>query len=241
MLSSLQLEHIKKTMHYDALQEDVADEMLDHLATCIELSMLNGCTFESAILQARTALPSETITQINNTYKRNKLMKKVKRTSPIAALFMVLAVAISSQLISQEEKWQLPITQSDITVMSSGFGLRNHPIQKTKKLHTGMDYVAPLGTPVKAVKTGIIKETVTNTTGYGNYIIVEHHDGSQSLYAQLNEIKVSVNDSVTGGSIIGTVGSSGTSTGPHLHFEMIKEGQKVNPTSLDSVFELKED
>lgn len=240
MLSAHELEQIKVAINYTDLQEMVADELLDHQATCIEVIMLNGNSFDSAMNSAFQILPNTTIDNINYNYKRMKLMKKLKRTSPIAATFVVLAIAISTQLISQEEKWQLPITQDEITVMSSGFGPRNHPIHKTNKVHTGMDFVAPLGTPVKAVKTGVIIETAKDAKGYGNYIIITHTDGSQSLYGQLNEIKVAINDSVKGGDTIGTVGSSGASTGPHLHFEMIKDGKKVNPLSLDPIFKLEE-
>tara|TARA_R110001592_G_scaffold363221_1_gene681584 strand:+ start:12654 stop:13376 length:723 start_codon:yes stop_codon:yes gene_type:complete len=238
MLDALQIADLHDIIAKAYLDRDIADEMLDHYATHIESLMIDGLQYEAALNVAIQSLPESTLTEINKAYKKTKLMKNIKTATPIAVALTLFAIVLNIQLLSQEEAWQLPVAQQKITKMSSGFGIRNHPINKDKKLHTGMDFVAPLGTPVRAVKSGIIKKTKQQNTGYGNHIVILHNDSTETMYAQLHEIQVNINDTVNGGDIIGTVGSSGASTGPHLHFEMIEKGKKVNPISKDPIFRL---
>lgn len=122
-----------------------------------------------------------------------------------------------------------PLSPKDITKISSGFGPRIHPVFKKKMHHRGIDLIAPLGTPVLATAQGEVIEVENKTSGYGKKIIIQHADGISSLYTQLQSIGVQEGDPINKGEMIGTVGSSGTSTGPHLHFEIRKEGQPKNP------------
>jgi murein DD-endopeptidase MepM/ murein hydrolase activator NlpD len=115
--------------------------------------------------------------------------------------------------------------------VSSSFGYRIHPVHNTKKFHSGIDLAAPLNTPVYSVKSGVIVHS-GSVRGYGNYIVIEHEDGYKSAYAHLQTIKVEKGDRVNIGSIIGTVGNSGTATGYHLHFELIKSDKKIDPIEL---------
>jgi murein DD-endopeptidase MepM/ murein hydrolase activator NlpD len=115
--------------------------------------------------------------------------------------------------------------------ISSGFGMRMHPVLKVKKRHFGVDLVAPMGTAVHATADGeVIK--VSYHKGYGNHIVIKHDDVYESLYAQLSETKVEVGQKVKKGDIIGAVGSSGMSTAPHLHYEVIENGSRVDPKSF---------
>lgn len=115
--------------------------------------------------------------------------------------------------------------------ISSKFGYRTHPVYKTKKFHGGIDLAAPKNTPVYSVKAGVVIHSGF-VRGYGNYIIVEHEDGYKSAYAHLNTIKVKKGNQVTEGFVIGSVGKTGTATGYHLHFELIKSNKKIDPNFL---------
>lgn len=113
-------------------------------------------------------------------------------------------------------------------VVTSGFGMRLHPILETYRMHTGIDIAAPLDAPVKAAQSGTVL-MAGRLGGYGNCIIIDHGGGVSTLYAHLNSIYVQAGQQVTKGSIIGTVGSTGLSTGPHLHFEVRINGEPKNP------------
>ncbi len=110
----------------------------------------------------------------------------------------------------------------------SGFGYRIHPIYKVRKMHAGIDFTAPRGTPIQATGNGkVIK--AGRGTGYGKRVIIDHGYGYQTLYAHMHQIDVKVGETVTRGQVIGQVGSTGASTAPHCHYEVIHKGQKVNP------------
>lgn len=111
----------------------------------------------------------------------------------------------------------------------SGFGMRIHPIYKTLRMHTGIDFTAPTGTPIFATGNGRVVEVERNRQGYGLMVVIDHGFGYQSLYAHLSEFNVRVGQKVTRGEVIGFVGSTGVSTAPHLHYEIIKNGKKIDP------------
>jgi len=114
--------------------------------------------------------------------------------------------------------------------ISSPYGYRIHPIYGVKRMHTGVDYAASQGTPVVSVKSGTVILRQYNSS-YGNYIIVDHGGGVSSLYAHLSGFAISYGQSVKQGQKIGYVGSTGASTGPHLHFEIRINGNHVNPAN----------
>jgi murein DD-endopeptidase MepM/ murein hydrolase activator NlpD len=122
-----------------------------------------------------------------------------------------------------------PIEQSDIEKISSTFGERVHPVTHEKKMHNGIDFVAAKGTKVMATADGKVVSTIQSKTGYGNFIIIQHENNVTTLYAQLDKILVEAGREVSQKDIIGTVGSSGTSTGPHLHYEVMVNDVKVDP------------
>jgi hypothetical protein len=122
-----------------------------------------------------------------------------------------------------------PVRNSDLKHAISGFGWRIDPIYKTRHMHTGMDFTAKQGTEVYVTGDGVVEEIENNSWGYGRCIIVNHGYGYKTRYAHLSAFKVKVGDKVTRGQLIGLVGSTGRSTGPHLHYEVEKNGEKVNP------------
>jgi murein DD-endopeptidase MepM/ murein hydrolase activator NlpD len=105
-------------------------------------------------------------------------------------------------------------------------------------MHYGIDIAAPIGTPLFASKAGTIIEVSEENGGYGKYFIIDHKDGTKTLYAHCNSIFVSVGDTVTKGEHVAAVGSTGRSTEPHLHFEIRINGEKVNPALYLNVNEI---
>lgn len=122
-----------------------------------------------------------------------------------------------------------PVRNDDLTRVASGYGYRIHPIYKVRKLHTGMDFAAPTGTEIFATGNGEVVDVESSNNGYGKHVIVRHGFGYETLYAHMSQILVRKGQKVKRGEIIGLVGSTGTSVGPHLHYEVIQNGTKVNP------------
>ena len=113
--------------------------------------------------------------------------------------------------------------------LSSGFGLRYHPIHKVRKLHTGIDFGARVGTPIYATGAGKVTKVSTSYYGYGKQIEIDHGFGLKTKYAHLSEFDVKVGQRVKRGERIAYSGNTGTSSGPHLHYEVHKNRKKVNP------------
>lgn len=121
--------------------------------------------------------------------------------------------------------WLVPVNYNDFT---SPYGWRIHPVYGTKKFHYGVDLSAPQGTPIIASRSGVVT-TATWDSGGGNYIIINHGDGFSSVYMHMTHYIVKRGDAVSAGQVVGYVGSTGLSTGPHLHFSITLHGQYVNP------------
>ncbi len=112
----------------------------------------------------------------------------------------------------------------------SGFGMRIHPVYKVPKMHAGIDFTAPSGTSIQATGQGkVIK--AERGSGYGNHVVIDHGFGYQTLYAHMSRIDVKVGQQVKRGQSIGLVGSTGTSTAPHCHYEVIYRGSKIDPVN----------
>jgi murein DD-endopeptidase MepM/ murein hydrolase activator NlpD len=122
-----------------------------------------------------------------------------------------------------------PVSNQDLERVASGFGYRIDPIYKVPKMHAGLDFTAPTGTPIYATADGVVKEANFNSGGYGNHVVVNHGFGYETLYGHMVRIKARRGQRVKRGEIIGWVGNTGKSTGPHLHYEVIKNGIKVDP------------
>jgi murein DD-endopeptidase MepM/ murein hydrolase activator NlpD len=122
-----------------------------------------------------------------------------------------------------------PLRNSDLKKLASGFGWRIDPIYKTSKFHAGMDFTSALGTEVYCTGDGKVEEVETSGWGYGKCIVINHGYGYKTRYAHLSAFKVKVGQKVKRGDMIGKVGSTGKSTGPHLHYEVERYGKKLNP------------
>jgi len=122
----------------------------------------------------------------------------------------------------------MPVSNKDLKRTASGWGMRMHPIYRIPRFHYGMDFTAPTGTDVVATGNGIVKE-IGKDGGYGNIVVIDHGYGYETLYGHLLRSIVKVGQMINRGDVIGYIGSSGASTAPHLHYEVMKNGQKVNP------------
>ena len=125
-----------------------------------------------------------------------------------------------------------PIKNKDLTRVASGFGYRIDPFTKKRRFHYGMDFTAKRGTPVYATGNGIVKRADNRSSGYGRHIRIDHGFGYVSLYAHLTKYNVRRGQKVKRGDIIGYVGNTGRSAGPHLHYEILKDKKKINPLNF---------
>jgi len=121
-----------------------------------------------------------------------------------------------------------PVSKKQMNRIASGFGMRMHPIFKTWRMHAGLDFSAPSGTPIYASGDGKVSR-VGYIGGYGNQVTLDHGYGYKSSYAHMRKYVVKLGEKVKRGQLIGYVGNTGSSTAPHLHYEVIKNGIKVNP------------
>ena len=126
----------------------------------------------------------------------------------------------------------MPVKNEDLKRMASGYGWRTDPFTKVRKFHYGMDFSAVKGTPVYATGDGVVVRADNRSSGYGNHIRIDHGYGYVSLYAHLYKYNVKKGQRVQRGDLIGFVGSSGRSQGPHVHYEIFKDDEKINPLNF---------
>lgn len=126
-----------------------------------------------------------------------------------------------------------PLNMERFSRISSHFGMRYHPIYHRRLMHYGVDFVAPKGTEVFATASGVV-EKATYSHGYGRVVVIDHGSNIKTLYAHLNNFEVEVGDVVDKGCHIANVGNSGSSTGAHLHYELMIDEKRVNPLYLYS-------
>ncbi len=121
-----------------------------------------------------------------------------------------------------------PISNKELTRIASGFGYRIHPIYGIAKMHNGLDFTAPQGTPIYATGNGVVT-TANMASGTGNHVVINHGYGYETVYMHMVRIKTSAGARVKRGEVIGWVGTTGASTGPHCHYEVHINGTKVDP------------
>jgi len=132
------------------------------------------------------------------------------------------------QLLSHTPAIQ-PVSNKDLNRIASGFGYRIDPVYKTTKFHAGLDFSAPQGTPIYATADGNVTTAGNTGNGYGNHVIINNGFGYETLFGHMVRVKVRNGQAVKRGEVIGWVGSTGKSTGPHCHYEVHKNGEKINP------------
>jgi murein DD-endopeptidase MepM/ murein hydrolase activator NlpD len=125
-----------------------------------------------------------------------------------------------------------PVANKDLTRMASGYGMRIDPHYKVPKMHQGMDFTAPTGTPIYATGDGKVIRADSKSSGYGKHVRIDHGYGYVTLYAHMSKYKVRPGQKVKRGDVIGLVGNTGKSKGPHLHYEVRVNKDPVNPVNF---------
>lgn len=226
-LSTNQLKYIQNFLKKNEItHDDLSEELLDHIATQIEIKIATGIPFHTAAASSFESFKKDEMkeiqSQILSLNQKQFIMKRLSLAALALLMFSTLVWSIDFDPPSRS-----PLGEK--FTISSPFGERMHPIHKKRKMHKGIDFRAPIGAPVYATADGIISKTQFKSTGYGNLIIIKHDDNFETYYAQLSEIQVTVDQKVKKGDLIGLVGSSGTSTAPHLHYEVRKDGKAQDP------------
>ncbi|MBP0903218.1 M23 family metallopeptidase [Mariniflexile gromovii] len=168
------------------------------------------------------------------------IIESNKRLDILQKQIVVQSKSLDEIAVLAEEKEKLlaaipaiqPVRNEDLKRMASGYGMRSDPFTKVRKMHYGMDFSAPRGTPIYASGDGVVERADNTATGYGNHIRINHGYGYESLYAHLYKYNVRKNQKVVRGDLIGFVGSTGRSEAPHLHYEVFKDGERINPINF---------
>ena len=180
-----------------------------------------GLSFQNLLRTSNEEIVSRSAEKLDSLIKRDRLT---------ASLYDML-------IIRGENKAEMlpyfpaiqPIENFDLTLIASGYGHRVHPIYKIPKMHKGIDFSAPVGTPVYATGSGVVKMVTRSARGLGNQILIDHGYGYETLYACMDELNVRNGQELKRGDLIGTVGNTGLSVAPHLHYEVHLDGEAMNP------------
>jgi len=220
----------EKLKHTGLTYRPLYDELLDHICCLVEESLDTGDSFEIALNHALEVLSPEVIKkcQKDTKYLLNRNQILMKRITIAVCGMATSCFLITTVIFAQNIPSVMPLGDYEIT---SPFGKRADPISKEFKYHFGIDLKAPTGTPVLATADGKVIRVEEQPEGYGKFVVIEHDNNYQTRYAQLSEFKVSIGIRVIKGNVIGLVGSSGRSTAPHLHYEVILEGKRIDPIS----------
>ena len=174
---------------------------------------------------------------LEGTQFSDRLIESNKRLKEIEKQIYAQSISFDEVIALAKEKDKMlscipaiqPVSNEDLNQISSGFGMRIDPIYKTARMHWGLDFTAEEGTNIYSTGNGVVKDLEQNAWGYGNCVLIDHGFGYVSRYAHLSAFKVKKGDKITRGQLIGLVGSTGKSTAPHLHYEIEKNGVKIDP------------
>lgn len=175
---------------------------------------------KSGLSKDKKALISNTFTRVNQL--KRKMYVQTKSYDEIIKM-----VKDKSKMLSHLPAIQ-PISNKQLTRLTSGFGMRMHPLYKVAHFHPGIDFAAPYNTPIYATADGVVKRS-EYMGGYGNTVDVDHGYNYVTRYAHMASFKVRPGEKVKRGQCIGYVGSTGFSTAPHVHYEVLKNGKQIDP------------
>ncbi len=167
---------------------------------------------------------------INTTKRVDVLTKELSVQSK--SLDQILALAKTKEKLLEAIPAIQPVRNENLKRMASGFGFRSDPFTKVKKMHEGMDFSANTGTPIYATGDGVVDRADNTASGFGNHVVIRHGFGYETLYGHMSKYNCRAGQRVKRGDVIGYVGSTGRSEGPHLHYEVHKDGNVVNPLNF---------
>jgi murein DD-endopeptidase MepM/ murein hydrolase activator NlpD len=236
----------KREIEQYALQQDLMNSRIDQLASVLKEIEDRDDNIYRTIFEAEPIPVEERKAGVGGSdrYRNLKGYENTKRITETAKKLDQLSRELYVQSKSFDEVYKLaknkekmlasipgiqPISNKDLKRIASGFGYRIHPIYKTLRMHEGIDFSAPIGTPIYATGDGTVERLKSRMSGYGKVVKINHGFGYETLYAHMSKIIVRPGQKVKRGEIIGYVGNSGRSTGPHLHYEVRKNGKPINP------------
>jgi murein DD-endopeptidase MepM/ murein hydrolase activator NlpD len=229
-LTERQLKQVEERLKASGLTHStLQEEFFDHLCCVIESYMASDYSFEKAWSQATTDFGEDEMkkleTETISLTQQNSILMKRMLISLAAGLLLLTTTLFSMQ--QKDPPSGLPFDTMFPVV--SDFGFRIHPVTKAKKLHQGVDFKARLGTPIYATGNGVVSRAEDDEK-YGNMVVIRHDDRHESLFAHMTDkLEVEAGQKVKKGDLIGYVGNSGVSIAPHLHYEVIKDGERVDP------------
>ncbi len=236
-----EIKYNKMKQNYDALVSQTA--MLQQQMASLETrdNQVYRSIFEANPLpdSARAKLTEkqnefQKIAAINDEQLGNELAKTLNNISARIKYQFASYNEIENLIKNQGEKLACipaiqPVSNRDLNRIASGFGMRIDPVYGTPKMHKGLDFTAPQGTPIYATGDGTIEVAGQTGDGFGNHVVINHGYGYETLYGHMYKVKVRAGQKVKRGEVIGWVGSTGKSTGPHCHYEVHINGQEVDP------------
>jgi len=249
VVSQLEKENDELEFYFEILQKDFEDvsKMLTSLqerddniyrvifeAEPISSSIRNAGTGGANRYKEITSKGLEREDMLVNAYQKIDKMKKQMYIQTKSHDELMDMAASKEKMLAALPAIQ-PVSNKELKRLSSGFGVRMHPILKVRKLHPGIDFSAPKGSPIYATGDGVIKKVKTSLGGYGKQIDIDHGYGYKTRYAHLSAFNVKEGQKVKRGECIGFVGNSGRSTAPHLHYEVHKDNVKIDPVHFFSL------
>ena len=184
------------------------------------------------------------LTEKKNEFKKVAAINDEELGNELAKTLNNISARVNYQFTSYNEIEQLiknqgqklasipaiqPVSNRDLDRIASGFGMRIDPVYGTPKMHKGLDFTAPQGTPIYATGDGKVEMAGFDESGYGNHVVINNGYGYETLFGHMVRVKVRAGEKVKRGQTIALVGSTGKSTGPHCHYEVWKNGNKINP------------
>lgn len=226
ILTKTQTLYIDNDLKSKGLSDGFRFELLDHLCCMTESKMTKGSPFAEAYADSLEIFGTKGFAELKSIQKKSKwkLLPNRISTAGIAACFLLTVMVVNAN-----DHPDIHPLETNCNI-SSHFGYRVHPTTKEKKFHNGIDFKVKSGSPIKSTASGTVIKSVDSPGGYGKHIVISHADGYETKYAHLSELHVQEGQKVDKGTIIGLSGNSGKSTAPHLHYEVSKDGKRVDPS-----------
>ncbi|WP_422361577.1 M23 family metallopeptidase [Reichenbachiella sp.] len=226
-LTKTQYLYITNDLKAKGLSKGFRTELLDHVCCMVEIQLSEGKDFSLAYKEVLNTFGHEGFEELKQT---SPVVKKHRRHTISQILASGIAASIFMLVFGADAQEPPTISPLDhYKRITSNFGERYNPLKKKRDFHRGIDFAAEIGTSVQATAAGTVVSVSNSLGGYGMKIEIEHSEGFITKYAHLSEIKVKEGDLVTLGQEIGLSGNTGASTAPHLHYEVVRDGEYVDP------------